>query len=90
VIVVVLAFAGIVARSCGSVGRDITQDQAIALAEKEASFEPERHQVRFLQQGIPPRPYWGVSFYDVGPDGRPVKVEVFLVDAHTGEVTPQN
>ena len=48
---------------------------------------PDRHQVRFVQQGIPARGYWGVSFVELGPDGAPAKVEVFLVDARTGDVT---
>jgi hypothetical protein len=89
-IAVVLLAAVLISRGCGSEGRDITSDQAVELAMEEATFEPDRHQVRFLQQGIPPHPYWGVSFYDVGPGGRPTKVEVYLVDATTGEVTRQS
>ena len=79
----------LIAKGCGSAGRDVTSDEAVQLAIAEASFEPDKHQVRFVQQGIPPHPNWAVSLYDMGPGGRPTKVEVYLVDATTGEVTRQ-
>jgi hypothetical protein len=88
-IVVVLGFALLIARGCGSEGRDITSDQAVALAKEHATFTAERYQVRFVQQGLPPQPFWAVSLYDVGPQGRPTRYEVFLVNATTGEVTVQ-
>jgi hypothetical protein len=83
----VLIAALLFSRGCGSKGRDVSQDEAVALARKEVSFDPDRYQIRFLQRGVPPHPYWGVSFYDVGPSGAPTKVELYLVDATTGEVT---
>ncbi len=88
-VAVVLAFAVLFARGCGSEGRDITSDQAVALAKEAATFTPEKYQVRFIQQGLPPQPYWAVSLYNVGPQGHPTRYEVFLVDATTGKVTPQ-
>jgi len=86
IIVTVLVVALLFAKSCGSAGRDVSQDKAVELARKKVSFDPDRYQIRFLQQGIPPHPVWGVSFYDVGANGAPTRVEVFLVDATTGEV----
>jgi hypothetical protein len=41
-----------------------------------------------LPQGIPARGYWGVSFVDDGPNGVLEEVEVYLVDAKTGDVRP--
>ncbi len=86
-IAVVLGAAVLLSHGCASSGRDIKQDEAVVLAKKEASFKPDRYQVRFLQRGVPPHPYWGVSLYDLGPNGMPSRVELYLVDATTGVVT---
>jgi hypothetical protein len=88
-IVVVLLAAGLLSRGCASSGREVSQEKAVQLALAAADFKPERHQIRFLQRGIPAHPFWGVSLYDVGENGAPTKVELFLVDATTGEVTRQ-
>ena len=86
VLVAVLAVAMLYVRGCGSQGRQISSERAVELAREEVSFTPERHQVRLVQQGIPARAYWGVSFITVNADGLPERVEVFLVDAKTGDV----
>ena len=86
-VVAVLALAFVSARACQSRGDDISSDRAIELARAEASFEADREQVRLVQRGIPPRGFWAVSLYDVGPNGAPTKVEVFLVDRATGTLT---
>lgn len=85
-IVAVLALGLLVSKGCGSAGRNITDDEAVALAKQHATFEPDKYLVRFVQQGIPPQPFWGVSLYDVGPQGQTTRYEVFLVNATTGEV----
>lgn len=84
-LVVLLAAFG-VARSCGSAGRNVTADEAVVIARESTDFKPDKHQVRFYQQGIPPRPLWAVSLYDLGPRGRPVRVHLVVVDATTGAV----
>ncbi len=84
-LVVLLAAYG-VARSCGSAGRNVTADEAVVIARESTDFKPDKHQVRFYQQGIPPRPLWAVSLYDLGPRGRPVRVHLVTVDATTGAV----
>ena len=86
-IVAVLAVAFLAARACGSSDDGISSDRAVELARTGASFDPDRTQVRLVQRGIPPRAYWAVSLYDVGPNGAPTKVEVFLVDRETGTLT---
>ena len=83
-----LAVSFLYVRGCQEKSRPITQDEAVEIARAEVSFTPDRYQVRFIQQGIPARGYWGVSFLKIGPDGAPTKVELFLVDARTGDVTP--
>jgi hypothetical protein len=85
-LVAVLLVAGLFARSCGSGSSGVSSERAVELARAEASFDPDREQVRLIQRGIPPRRYWGVSLYDVGPSGRPTRVEIFLVDLRTGAV----
>jgi hypothetical protein len=86
---VVLLAAFAVARSCGSAGRNVTADEAVVIARESTDFQPDKHQVRFFQQGIPPRPLWAVSLYDVGPRGRPIRVHLVIVDATTGAVVEQ-
>jgi hypothetical protein len=82
----VLGLAFVVARGCIDADRDVSSQQAIEIAEREARFEPERTQVRFVQQGIPPRGFWAVSLYTLDADNRPDRVQLVLVDAKTGEV----
>ena len=82
----VLAVAFLSARACQA-SDGVSSERAVELARAEATFEPDRTQVRLVQQGIPPRAFWAVSLYDVGPGGQPTKVEVFLVDRKTGSVT---
>jgi hypothetical protein len=84
VAVLLLAFA--VARGCGSAGRNVSSDEAVEIARESVAEERDRHQVRFVQQGIPPHPYWAVSLYDLGARGRPIRVILVLVDASDGRV----
>jgi hypothetical protein len=88
ILVAVLSVALLYTRGCQEESRPISSDEAVELARAEVSFTPDRYQVRFLQQGIPPRAYWGVSFVEDGPNGRAVRNEVYLVDAKTGDVQP--
>ncbi len=41
--------------------------------------------VRYLNQGIPPRGTWIVSFY-TGPPRHPITAQTILVDARTGQI----
>ncbi len=88
VLFAVLAVAFLYVRGCQAQSRPVTQEEAVEIARAEVSFTPDRYQVRFIQQGIPARGYWGVSFVDDGPNGVPEEVEVYLVDAKTGDVRP--
>ena len=85
-VVAVLAIAFVSARACQSQG-ELSSERAVELARKEATFTPDRTQVRLVQRGIPPRAYWAVSLYDVDSAGRPTRVQAFLVDRKTGEIT---
>jgi hypothetical protein len=88
----VLVAAAFVARTCGSNNREITQEQAIEIATREASFEPCPQptcvQIRYVPRGIPVQGYWGVVLADeLGADGRPNRTQSFLVSVETGEIT---
>ena len=86
----VLAAALVVARTCGSNNREISQDEAIEIAKEHASFEPcpqvQCVQIRYVPRGIPVRGYWGVVLSDeLDSDGEPNRTESFLIDVQTGE-----
>jgi len=89
--VVLLAAAG-VARSCGSHGETITQAEAVEIAKENAAFVPCDRQgcvmVRAVQRGLPTRLVWIVGLAeDLDASGTPTRVENFLIDARTGELT---
>jgi hypothetical protein len=84
-IVAVLVVAFLSARACQS-SDNVSSERAVELARAEATFTPDRTQVRLVQRGIPPRAYWAVSLYDVDKAGRPTRVAVYLVDRKTGAI----
>ena len=88
VLLVVLVLAGVVARGCGSAGRNVTSEQAIEIAKDFWKSDAEHAQVRFFQQGIPPQPVWAVSIWDEDAHGRKVDLRTVVVNATTGEVVP--
>lgn len=86
IIVVVLAIALVSARSCGGGGKDaLTQEEAIDAARAVAVVEDEKFLIRYLNQGIPPRGTWIVSFY-TGPPRHPITAQTVIVDARTGQI----
>jgi hypothetical protein len=89
---VVLLAALAFTRTCGSRDQRISQDEAIAIATKNASFEPCDEKrcvlIRAVNQGIPVRLYWLVGLAKaIDPNGNPVRAESFLIDMETGTVT---
>lgn len=87
----VLLAALLVARTCGSQDRDISQDEAIEIAREAAGFTPCDAQgcvvVRVVPRGIPPRQFWLVGLAEAIENGEQVRFKSFLIDAKTGEVT---
>jgi hypothetical protein len=86
-----LLLALVVARTCGSAERNVSQDEAIEIARDNAAFEPCEQQqciqVRYIQRGIPVRAYWGVVLSDeLDEEGQPNRTETFLIDVTTGAV----
>ena len=82
---VVLVVAFLVSRSCGSVGNDVTQSEAVAIARDAIDFEPEHHQIRLFKKGFDSHPYWGVSLYN-GSRTSPTRCQIVQVDAQSGDV----
>ena len=85
VLLAVLLVAFLVLKSCARQQNEVSQDEAVAIARMEIDFEPDKHQIRYLPQGVPPVYYWAVSFYTVDSRGNPARVQVVLVNATTGE-----
>ena len=83
-----LAVAVVSARACGGGEDALTQDEAVDAAREVLVFEPDGVQVRYVNQGIPPRGTWIVSFHN-GPASEPTAVQTVLVDAETGEITDE-
>lgn len=91
-LVIVLLGALAVSKTCGSNKTEVSQSEAIALAEEHASFVPCREetcvQIHYVPRGIPVQGYWGVVLAEkLDSQGRPTRVENFLVNVETGEVT---
>jgi Peptidase propeptide and YPEB domain len=83
-----LVLTFVVARSCQQSQVRITQEQAIATAERRVPFEPTHVQVRMLRQGVTSRPFWIVSL-SVPREEEPQvfdELAVVRVDANTGKV----
>ena len=88
----VLAAAFVSTRACGAADRNVSSDEAIEIAKENASFEPcpqvQCAQSRYIPRGIPPRPYWGVVLSEkLDAEGAPTRIESFLIDAVTGDVS---
>ena len=87
VIAAVLVVAFVAAQTCQKSSIRLDKDQAIAKAEAQVSFEPQRTQVRLLRQGITSKPYWIVSLSRPGKrPGTFSRLAVFRVNANTGKV----
>jgi hypothetical protein len=87
-LVAVLLVAFAVTKSCARQQNDVSQDEAVAIAREQIDFEPDRHQIRYLPQGVPPVYYWAVNFQQLNDNGNVVRTEVVLVNADTGEIAP--
>jgi len=85
VFVAVLLFAFAVARTCGRVGDEISQEKAVAIARAQIDFDAEHHQIRLFKKGLQSHPYWGVSLYN-GDRSNPTRCQVVQIDAENGNV----
>jgi hypothetical protein len=88
VLIAVLFVAFVSTKSCARQQNRISQDEAVAIAQKQIDFEFTRYQVKYLPQGVPPVYYWAVNFAKEDANGQVVHTEVVLVNASTGVVAP--
>lgn len=74
-----------VSRGCQREGLNVSQDEAVEIAEGQVDFEPDEVQVRLLRQGVSFTQRWFVSLVQTPPGGQRVSVLV-VIDADSGEV----
>jgi hypothetical protein len=89
VVVAVLVLAFVVAQTCQKDQVRVSKEDAIATAERQIDFEPERTQIRLLRQGLNSRPNWIVSLsIPIGEieNDRFSELAVVRIDANTGKV----
>jgi hypothetical protein len=85
--VALIAIGLLITRVLDRSGARISEERAVAIARPEVDFTPEGHNIRLLRRGIPPKPYWAVSFWIKDSSGEATRVTVVLVNADTGAVT---
>jgi hypothetical protein len=85
--VALIAIGLLLTRVLDRSGARISEERAVAIARPQVEFEPEGHNVRLIRRGIPPKPYWAVSFWIKVSTGEPTRVTVVVVNADTGRVT---
>ena len=85
--VALIAIALLVARVLDRGGARVSEERAVAVARPYVEFTPEGHNIRLVRRGIPPRPFWAVSFWIKDATGDPTRVTVVVVNAETGDVT---
>jgi hypothetical protein len=85
--VALLALGFLLTRGTGQTNPHISKQRAVAIARSHVKFIPEGHTIRFVRQGIPPRPFWAVSFWIRGQAGGYRRVTFVLLNADSGHVT---
>jgi hypothetical protein len=85
--VVLIAVALVLSRVIGHGGARISEERAVAIARPQVDFKPEGYNIRLVRRGIPPRPYWAVSFWIKNSSGKATQVTLVLVNADTGQVS---
>jgi hypothetical protein len=87
VVVSVLLLAFVAAQTCQKSSIRLNKDQAIAKAEQQVNFTPQRTQIRMLRQGVPSKPFWIVSLSRRGKvPGTFSELAVVRIDANSGKV----
>lgn len=86
-IVAVLVLAFVVSQTCQKSSIRLNKDQAIARAEEQVDFTPQRTQIKLLRQGVPSKPFWVVSLSRPGKQpGSFSALAVVRINANTGKV----
>jgi hypothetical protein len=85
--VALIAIGLLLTRVLDRTGARISEERAVAIARPQVSFTPEGHNIRLVRRGIPPKPYWAVSFWIKNSSGDVTRATVVVVNADTGAVT---
>lgn len=81
-----IAIGLLLTRLPGHGGQRISEERAVAIARPHIGFTPQGHNIRLVRRGIPPRPFWAVSFWIHNSTGGYSKVTLVLVDASSGAI----
>ena len=95
VVLAILVVAFVVAQTCQKSQLRLNKNQAIAKAENQVDFTPQRTQIRLLRQGLNSKPTWIVSLSRPGKQPNTFsELAVVRIDANSGKVLsvepPQN
>lgn len=85
--VALIALGLVLTRVLGGGSQKISEERAVAIARPRIDFTPQGHNIRLVRRGIPPRPFWVVSFWIRKADGGFSRITVVLLDARSGRVT---
>ena len=86
--VAVLALGLVLTRVLGRTNPRVSDDRAIAIARSKLDFKPQGMTVRLVRRGIPPSPYWAVSFWNrKASGGGYARITLVLVQANSGRIS---
>ena len=87
VLLAILGVAFVAAQTCQKSQIRFNKNQALATAQRQVDFTPQRSQVRLLRQGLDSKPYWIVSLSTPGKqEGTFHDLAVVRINANTGKV----
>ena len=84
--VALLALGLVLTRVLGKTTPKVSKDDAVAVARPNVDFKPQGYNIRLVRRGIPPKPFWIISFWIRKGGGGYSRITVVLVDANSGRV----
>jgi hypothetical protein len=84
--VALLVLGLVLTRVFGRTNTKVSKQEAIEVARPKVDFAAQGHTIRLMRRGIPPRPFWVVSFWIRKATGGYSRITVVLVDANSGRV----
>ena len=84
--VALVAIGLVLSRVLNQTNTKVSKDHAVAIARHRIDFKPDGHNIRLQRRGIPPKPFWAVSFWTRKANGGYDRVTTVLVDASTGRI----
>jgi hypothetical protein len=85
-LIVVIVAAVLVARGCGKTEPLVSDDEAIAIAKEQISYEPNDVVIRLQKRGFNQREFWLVGLGIKRANGTYERATNVLINADTGEV----